>query len=404
MKLSNSTDTAIRKKPHHKSHRRKVIIGSVIGLLLITGGIVLYRMTSVLDKVSQGGLLGSIAKSLPGVENTLKGEEEGRINVLLMGMRGENVPGGGLLTDTIMLMSAKPEQNLFSLVSIPRDLYVTVPESGSQEKINAVYHYGEQKGEGQGLEYMKQVVSEVSGLPVHYAASINFRGFEQLVDSVNGVDLVLEESFIEPLQFHEERVCDENVFTVPSGNYEEKIDHRGKIVARYPLCYNSTEECGGVFELPSGNVHLDGEKALCYVRSRVTSSDFDRARRQQEVLSQLKSKIMSAETLGDFSRMNELLGVLGDNVRSDMELWEMKRTWEMASAVQDPNITQKVLENSEEGLLYVPENTNNGAYLLLPRGDNYTKIHNLFATIFDPVTPEEPESTQDQPSTDPVSN
>ncbi len=372
-------------KPRFKFWKKPIFL--LVAFLVLTAGAFFWKTGSILNKVStKGNIFSDLLHTIPGVENKIKGEDEGRINFLLLGMRGENVPGGGLLADTIMVVSLKPEENKAALISIPRDLYVTVPGTESQQKINAVYHYGEQKGKGRGLEDMKKIVGEISGETIHYSASINFKGFTELVDHLGGVELYLEEPFIEPVQFHEEHVCDENVYTVPSGNFEEKKNEKGKVVASYPLCYNEDLECGGIFELPAGYITLDGEKALCYVRSRATSNDFERARRQQEVLQETKKKSLSLGILSDFGKINSIFDSLGNNVRTDMQLWEMKRAFEIYQGLGEVQVCQKVLENSEEGLLYSPEITSpEQGYILLPRGDNYNRIRELFENIFNEV-------------------
>lgn len=384
----SSKDSGIAYDPQSKVEKerkiwKKVLLVAV--LLLLVGGVgFAWKTGHVLNKVStKGHILENFVRAIPGVENKLNGEDDGIINILLLGMRGKNVVGGGQLADTIMVASININENKGSLFSVPRDLQVTVPGTNTKSKINAVYYYGEEKKEGQGLEDMKKIIGEIVGDDIHYAASINFSGFTRLVDSLEGVDLYLEEPFVEPKQFKEEHVCDEHTFTVPSGSFEEKINEKGRVVARYPLCYNKDLECGGVFEVPAGEVNLSGERALCYVRARVTSSDFDRARRQQEVLEQIKSKAMNLGILGSFGKANELLNNLGDNVRTDMQLWEMKRMFEIYQNMNGVDLKQFVLENSEKGLLYAPENTApEVGYILLPRGDNYERIHRKFDNRF----------------------
>lgn len=358
-------------------------------LLLLGGGIFAWKTGSVITKISKGGLLSSLAHNIPGVKDEVKGEKDGRINILLLGMRGENIPGGGTLADTIILASVKleedPTQNKVSMISIPRDLYVTVPGTQDKQKINAVHAYGEQKGKGQGLEDMKTVISEVAGMPVHYAVSINFEGFKKLVDAVGGIEITLDKPFEESLQFNEPHVCDSQVFTEPTGKYEYKKHTtrtgKVKVVAQYPLCTNPDKECGGDFKLPAGKQTLGGQQALCYARSRVTTSDFERAKRQQLIIQLIKDKVLSLGTLTDFSKVNGMLNALGDNVRTDMQAWEMQRFYEIAKTMTNAKIAQRVLEDSEEGLLYYPGESAAG-YILLPRGDNYDKIHDLAQNIF----------------------
>jgi polyisoprenyl-teichoic acid--peptidoglycan teichoic acid transferase len=381
------------KKKKFYSKKWFKITAFFVVLLFIVGGVAFWKMGSTLGKISKGNIFNNIVKSIPGVPKELKAEN-GRTNVLLLGMRGENIPGGGLLADTIMVVSIVPAESKIAMISIPRDLYVTVPGTSDRQKINAVHHYGEQKGKGQGLEDMKTSVGEVLGIPIHYAVSINFEGFKQLIDAVGGVEITLDQPFEEAMQFNEPHVCD-SFFTVPTGKYDNKIHKiydsvtgaykRSRIVKSYPLCTapKDTLECGGDFKLPAGKQTLNGSQSLCYVRSRVTTSDFERAKRQQMMLQLLKSKLLSAGTLTDFGKINDILDSLGDNVRSDMEAWEMAKFFDLYKASGDYQNYQRVLENSEEGLLYNPPmNDKTIGYILLPIGDNYDKIHAMAQDIF----------------------
>lgn len=378
-------------EPKNKPKKwRKIIIG-IAAVVLLVGGIVAWKTGYMLNKISiHGGIFKSLIHAIPGVANTLKGEKEGRINILLLGMRGENIPGGGLLADTIIVASIKPEENKVALISIPRDLQVDNPGWGNKTKINAVYAAGEENGKKEGIADMEKVAGDIAGMPIHYAISINFKGFVDLVDALGGIEITLDSPFSEPLQFNEPHVCDASVFTVPTGEYEVKTKKvtdkitgavTTKVVKKYPLCTNPDVECGGNFTLPAGKNTLDGAKALCFVRSRVTSNDFERAKRQQIVLQQIKAKAFQIGTLTDFGKINNMLTALGDNVRTDMEPWEMKQFFSIYQKMDNPSIYQRVLENTEEGLLYDQESTGNG-YILLPRGDNYDRIKNLFQDVF----------------------
>ena len=366
----------------------------VIFILAIGGGIFLWKAGSIANKITQGGIFNSLVHNIPGVKNELKGEKDGRINIALLGMRGADDPAGGTLADTIMVVSIKPAENKISMISVPRDLYVTVPGSQEQAKINAVHAYGEKDGKGQGLADMKTILTEVTGLPIHYAASINFAGFNQLVNAIGGLDITLDAPFDESMQFSEEHACD-SFFTVPTGKWENKIvKHTAKTAAgvpytvkrkipKYPLCTapKDTLECGGDFKLPAGKQTLNGDQALCYVRSRKTSSDFERAKRQQQVIQLVKDKMLSVGTLADFSKINGILDSLGDNVRTDMQLWEMQDLFGIYQKMPSMQVYQRVLENSDEGLLYNPPESGAG-YILLPQGDNYDKIHQMAENVF----------------------
>jgi LCP family protein required for cell wall assembly len=365
---------------------------------LVVGGILLaialgfaIKTGYILHKVTGGNanILSSIVRSLPGVGSQLEGEEDGRINLLLLGMRGSNDPNGGTLADTIMVVSIHPKKDendtaKASIVSIPRDLYVTMPGTSDKVKINAVHALGEQQGKGKGMDTMREVVGQVSGLNVPYAVTINFQGFKDLVNALDGVQITLEEPFTEAVQFQEPKVCDPYIFTVPTNpvQYEHKYYTRKNgtryIAKSYPLCYNKDVECGGEFSLPEGVSTLDGDKALCYARSRYQSNDFERAKRQQQVVDAIKDKALSLGTVSDFGRINALLETLGDNVSTNLQGWEMKRFYDLYKETGGVEPASFVLDSGNDGLLYAPEVTPEAGYILLPVGDNYDKIQELF--------------------------
>ncbi len=385
----------------HPNRKRFWRILAFFGVLaLIAAGAFAVKAGFVFNKISlsEDGLFKNIAKSLPGAKDQLHGEENGRINILLLGMRGEGVAGGGLLADTIIVVSLHPKDEKnpqdttkASMVSIPRDLYVTVPNRSEKRKINAVYALGEERGRGEGLKDMRKIVGEIAGIDIPYGVVINFKGFTDLVNALGGITVNLEAPFEESVQFLGlEQRCDGIKYTIPSGNYEVKRVQRknGTYYAnpkRYPLCYAKinpeTLECGGNFKLPAGENQLDGEKALCYARARYTSSDFDRAKRQQTVIDAIKAKALSAGTLADFGKINALMDSLGNNVLINFETWEMKRLLELYQTNSSASVTHKVLENTEEGLLYAPTETKEAGYILLLRGDNYDRIRALFQSL-----------------------
>ncbi len=384
----------LSRAPHHgkkkMSTKKKWMIAGIA--VLAVGAIVALMIVRMLHSVApNSNILETLVKNLPLVEKQLQGEDEGRINIVLLGMRGAGVDGGGMLTDTIMVLSLritedeqKQKHYKAAMISVPRDLYVTTPGTTTTTKINGVYSNGEKQKKGGGIELMKQMLEDISGQPMHYGIEVNFAGFKQIVDALGGVEITRDTEFIEPLQFHEEKVCDGangGVFTVRSGRVQTKVNERGKVVAQYPLCYNKTEECGGVFKVSAGTSVLNGDQALCYVRARKTSSDFDRARRQQEVIGQLKAKALSLGVLTDFGKIQELMSAVSSNLYTDMELWEMQRLFDIYKDMGDnPEIVHKVLDNSEEGLLFSHEGDQRG-YILLPRGNTYDRIRDLFATI-----------------------
>lgn len=336
------------KKRFYKKRWFKVIM--VIVILIGVGlGFVMYKTGMTLSRIStKDNFFSSLWKTIPGLSsNELAGQNEGQINVLLLGMRGTNMVGGGLLADSIMVGMIRPNENKVALLSIPRDLWVNFPDSSQQGKINSVNAYFGEKDRAKGMDAMKKIVSDVTGLQIHYVVLIDFKGFTSLVDNIGGIDVYLDKSFSEPTQFEGEAAAN--------------------------------------FTLPAGKNHIDGQKSLFFVRARYTSSDFERAKRQQFVIVALKDKMLSLGTLADFGKVNGILNVLGDDVRTDMDVSEMKKFFDLANNMQDPKISQKVLDNSDEdGVLYSSKaDTPEGkTYVLLPSGGNYDKIHELVKNIF----------------------
>jgi LCP family protein required for cell wall assembly len=231
-----------------------------------------------------------------------------------------------------------------ALISIPRDLFVEMPGKNYSRKINEANVLGEENGKGKGLEAMKEVVGSITGLPIHYAVSADFNALRETVDILGGITVHLDKPFFEGKQFVE-------------GN-----------------------ECGGEFSLPAGDISLSGDKALCYSRARFATSDFDRARRQQDVLLAIKEKALDLGTLTNFNKLNELLGVMGNDIRTDMEPWEMQELFGILQGIKDPKFFHKVFDTSKDGLLY---SSDNGSYILLPVGDNYDKMREASKNVFE---------------------
>lgn len=276
------------------------------------------------------------------VEQPFQSKDPDRLNVLLLGLRGEDDPHGGLLTDSIMLISMKKSTGQVALISIPRDLYVKILGTEKHEKINFAYAYGEEiKKGGGGIAYSKAIISEVTGLYVDYAVSINHEAFKEIVDAVGGVDVCLDKSFVENKQFTDEIILN----------------------------------------LSAGCHHLDGSIALFFVRSRYTTSDFDRMRRQQQVLLATKDKILSLGVLTNPVKIFNLMDILGRNVRTDMGANEIQGLISLASGVNKENTIKKVFDTTPEGLLHSTV-AENGAYILLPVVGDYSQIREVCKNIF----------------------
>lgn len=367
-------------------------------IVVLVGVIFAWRTGKFLGQVStNANIFGSIGHMIPGVSSQIKGEKDGRVNVLLLAMRGAHDPNGGNLADSSMVVSLDTKNNKISYISIPRDLFVKDIENDGYSKINAIWAQGLSKGgTKQALADVEAKYSEVAGVPIGYAVAINYDAFTAVVEAVGGVPITLSKPFEENAQFNQEGVCDGSYFTIPTGKYQNKTKkvHNSltgavigtRVTKSYPLCKPAAEalECGGDFKLPAGAQTLDSKTALCFARARDNSSDFARAKRQQMILQALKNKALSIGTLTDFGKLNAILNGLGNNIATDMQGWEMKKLYDVYMAIEkvNPKVIQRVLdEDPTEGMVYGKNDPNYGD-ILMPVGDNYDKIHNLIQNTF----------------------
>lgn len=276
----------------------------------------------------------------------LDGEVEGRVNVLLLGVGDEDYAGANL-SDTIILASYDVKSKSVSMVSIPRDLYVRLP-NGNYGKINASHAYGEQENKGKGPEYATRTVEAVTGSKVHYYARIDFTGMKDIVDALGGIEVYVERSF-----------CD--------------YEYEGRSW-RNPVCFKA------------GMQRMNGETALMYARSRKAAgpegSDFARSVRQQKILVAIKDKAFSAETALNPSRILAVMESSGRHLKTNFSVSEVARVYEISKGIRGGEVINKNLD-PESGLV-VPSNSINNGYVLIPtegRG-NYRAIHDFIKNIF----------------------
>src|SRR3990172_2624607 len=187
-------------QPVVKKRRRWIwwVIGfSFVALIgwFAAGPILALRKIQEPSADNSSSLFGFLGKIVSNAQ--LKGEAEGRINILLLGVGGKNHPGG-TLADTIQVVSVNAKTKQVGMLSLPRDLRVTIPGVGTN-KINYAHAYGEmnpKSGGGRGVR--KRVVGQIRDQPIHYYVRMDFAGFEKLVDALGGVDITAEKAINDP--------------------------------------------------------------------------------------------------------------------------------------------------------------------------------------------------------------
>jgi LCP family protein required for cell wall assembly len=278
--------------------------------------------------------------------NELQGEGDGRINILLIGIGGANHPGG-MLTDTILVASIDPENNKVAFLSIPRDLYVPIEGYGNA-KINYAHAYGEANSAatGGGPAMTKKTVSTILDLPIHYYIRADFDGLTKLIDELGGVTIDVKKTLSDPYY--------------PAANM---VDYQP-------------------FYLKAGVQTLDGKTALKFARSRETTSDFDRAARQQQLLVAIRDKALSLNVLTNPKKIVDIMGIVGDHVRTDMQMWEIEKLVSILKDVDTTNMVSKVLDTSSDGPL-TSANFDGGYYIIPKAGiGKFGEVQRIAHEIF----------------------
>jgi len=274
--------------------------------------------------------------------------DSNRIDVLILGIRGIGDKNGGLLSDSNILISIYKPTGKIAMFSIPRDLYIEMPEKNYKEKINFAYALGYKETKN-GLDYAKKTFSLVTGIKIDYGIVIDLDGLSKLIDVIGGIDINLDKPFIEDKQWHND-----------------------------PEFASSS----GAFILPSGRNHLDSKKTLYYIRSRFSSSDFDRALRQQQVLIAIKNKLFQLNIFNDYSKIKDIYNLLKRNIETDINFSDITEFLPLISKLDFQNIKTKVFNTTPDGFLY-ESRLQNGTYILLPIGDNFDAIRHYIKTIFE---------------------
>lgn len=337
----------------------KIFLGLfILGIILATA--FSYKAFSSTRDIFQGekksSLFSQFKRLMLSDDKKIKGEAEGRTNILLLGMGGEGHEGA-LLTDTVMVASIKyngKEKPNVALISIPRDLSVQY-ENGNY-KINSIYARAIQDknlDQNKASDTLAHLVSQILDIPIHYYVRVDFEGFKKIVDSLNGVDVNVKNSFYDP---------------------------------QYP-----TDDFGyQAVTFEKGQQTLDGEKTLQYARSRhgiVTdgdgdeASDFARTNRQQQILEAIKNKAFSIFTFINPAKINSIFEAFGDHVRTNLEPSDMLRFFDLARNIHQDEIINKTIDDRDSGLLY-SSTSYSGEYILLPKGNDFSEIQKFSKNIF----------------------
>lgn len=234
------------------------------------------------------------------------------LNILILGTHGT-------LTDTIMLASVNPELRTMTLISVPRDLYV------NGRKINEFYTRF-------GVEKLKEVLGKITGLSVDKYVVVNLDSFVEAVDVLGGLTIEVAANL-------------------------------------YDTQYPGANDSYTIFLVEKGIHKMDGEMALKYARSRKSTSDFDRAKRQQQVLEAFRDKVLALNLVNDVNKAVKLAKDILLHMDSDIDVFEVLSWLDKYRNFQFER--NNVL--STQNFLYSTFNQR-GQYILLPNDSTYAAV------------------------------
>jgi len=248
------------------------------------------------------------------------------LNIVLLGS-DRRPHAGHWRTDSMIIVSVDTSNNVVRLLSIPRDLWVFIPGHG-YNRINTADLWGELAKKGSGPDRVKQTIYQNLGIPIHYYVRIDFQGFIKIIDTVGGVDIDVD--------------C--------------------------PL---------SDINLKAGMHHMNGAQALRYARSRKSTNDFDRGRRQRKVLLALWDQAL---TVNIVPKLPDLWRTMSGSFQTDLPLSQVINLAYVGTQLRPQHILSRAIGPSLVQGWMTPQ----GAAVLLPRED---KIRAMLEDFYAPVEP-----------------
>lgn len=272
-----------------------------------------------------------------------------RLTILVMGLDYRDWSDGNGLTrtDSMILLHIDPENGTGGILSVPRDMWVQVPDYGFT-KLNTVYQIGEiNRTPGGGPGLVMETIETLLGININFYAMIDFNTFIAMIDEIGGVKINVEEPIlVDPLGDAPPKTIEPGVQTLP------------------------------------------GQVALAYARARNTpGGDFDRAARQQQLILGIRDRILSFDMIPMLiARSPELYRDLADGIRTNMTLDQAVKLGLIAGQISPENIRRGVIGEQHVTVDWSPD----GQYILIPIPD---KIRLLRDEIFTPNAAAAPVST-----------
>jgi LCP family protein required for cell wall assembly len=333
--------------PSSTSRRRRTrwpIVFVIAALILLAAGLAALSAVLLSPRIPINPSDAPLTSlDLPTI-GTWQGRE--RINVLLIGIdQRTGEPPAAARSDALMLLTLDPVARSAGLLSIPHDLYVPLP-GRDLDRVNAAHVYG-------GPAYVMQTIEYNFGIPLRFYIRVNFAAAARLIDLAGGVEIYNDRDIDDP---------------------------------------NFPDEAYGYapFRLPAGWHRLDGWSALKYMRTRSSDSDFDRLRRQQQVVMALREALRRNKGLvALLPQLPQMLQTLGDAVQTNLGTLELAQLALLATEIPDERIAQLAIDETATQTWTTPQ----GGSVLIPLRE---RVRELRAQFYNPQ-PRAPEAAAGAP-------
>lgn len=347
-KAMEEIDKKPKKTKKPVSKKRKIITGIILFIvLLLIGGVIWFILwgNDILAKITggQGNLFDLFSEHY----EPLKTDANGRTNILAFGTSGYNMEGdegegvhdGAQLTDSIMAISLDQETGDLAMLSLPRDLKVSSTCTGTG-KVNEIYWCNNMEGDNEqaGAEALMEEVGDILGLDFQYYAHINWGSLVQIVDTLGGIKVTLDEDISD--------------YYFTGAVYEAGVEYE-----------------------------INGIQAVALSRARhgTEKGDFSRGASQQKIIIGIKSKVLEKQL--SLTDLLSLAGTLGDNLRTNFSVDELKTLAHLGVDLDFDTMRQVSLIEPEQ--LLTTGNINGISYVLPVGGaGNYSKIRSHVAKMF----------------------
>ncbi len=309
---------------------------------------IIFSQNSLITNLGRLSFWEGVTRLMIGKDKILKGEILDRINVLILGMGGA-AHEGPYLTDTIILASIRPSTRQIGLLSVPRDLYVPIPDYGWR-KINSANALGMAASKDGGL-LTSRVVSDILDVPIHYWVRVDFSLFRDIIDELGGIEVEVEKSFID--------------YQFPGPDFSYRV-----------------------VSFEKGRQTMDGEKALQFARSRHGNngedSDFARAKRQQKIIFAIKEKFEKEDILSQPRKIWNIYNSLQNNFSSNLDLSQVIRLVKLGSEINFETIITRVIEAEPNGPL-ISEINPQGAFILKTKTGDFEELALMAKNLLEPT-------------------